>query len=158
LENQLYETNSNYFSAVLVRRREILIVSVNGIRSDELHLKIKNYITKNNLEKNVVFINEELAGTCPIYIALDIFIGLICTDGSALSVKEAMWFETPVICSDCVPRPEEVILFRDRSSDELFKKIMHIYKHNNRAKNLKDKIKKVPNKKFKYNYLIKFIN
>ena len=128
----------------------LLLISVNGIRSKELHLKIKNYIIENNLEKNVLFIYEELPEIWPIYIVSNVFIRPTCTDGSALSVKEAMWFETPVICSDCVPRPEGVILFKDRSSDDLFKKITQVYKCNNRTKNIKDKIKKVSNKKFSY--------
>ena len=42
------------------------------------------------------------------------------------------------------------IIRENMSSDELFKKIMQVYRCNNRAKNIKDKIKKVSNKKFSY--------
>lgn len=127
----------------------LLLVSINGIRSEELHQKIKNYIAKNNLDNNVLFIYEEMLEIWPIYITSKVFIRPTCTDGSALSVKEAMWFETPVVASDCVPRPEGVILFKNRSSDELFGKLMQVYKSNNRSNDVERKISKIKNKKFK---------
>jgi len=127
----------------------LLLVSINGIRSEELHQKIKNYIVKNNLDNNVLFIYEEMPEIWPIYTTSKVFIRPTCTDGSALSVKEAMWFETPVVASDCVPRPEGVILFKNRSSDELFGKLMQVYKTNNRLNDVEHKISKIKNKKFK---------
>jgi len=127
----------------------LLLVSINGIRSEELHQKIKIYITKNNLDNSVLFIYEEMPEIWPIYITSKVFIRPTCTDGSALSVKEAMWFETPVVASDCVPRPEGVILFKNRSSNELFGKLMQVYKSNNRSNDIEHKISKIKNKKFK---------
>lgn len=133
-----------------INKDALLLVSINGVRSEKLHLKVKNYITKNNLNNNALFIYEELPEIWPIYIVSSVFIRPTCTDGSALSVKEAAWFETPVIASDCVPRPEGVILFKNRSPDELFRKLTQVYKSNNGSKNVDHKIRKVKNKKFKY--------
>lgn len=128
----------------------LLLASINGVRSDGLQQKIKSYIVENNLNDNVLFIYEELPEIWPIYIVSSVFIRPTCTDGSALSVKEAAWFETPVIASDCVPRPEGVILFKNRSPDELFRRLTQVYKSNNGSKNVEHKIRKVKNKKFKY--------
>lgn len=133
-----------------IDKNVLLLASINGIRSDGLHQKIKNYIVENNLNDNVFFIYEELLEIWPIYIVSSVFIRPTCTDGSALSVKEAAWFETPVIASDCVPRPEGVILFKNRSADELFIKLVQVYNSNNGSKNVEHKIRKVKNKKFKY--------
>lgn len=133
-----------------INKDALLLVSINGVRSEKLHLKAKNYITKNNLNNNALFIYEELPEIWPIYIVSSVFIRPTCTDGSALSVKEAAWFETPVIASDCVPRPEGVILFKNRSPDELFRKLTQVYKSNNGSKNVEYKIRKVKNEKFKY--------
>lgn len=127
----------------------LISVSINDIRSEELHKRIKNYIAKNNLDNNVLFIYEEMPEIWPIYITSKVLIRPTCTDGSALSVKEAMWFETPVVASDCIPRPEGVILSKNCPSDELFGKLMKVYKSNGRSNDAKDKISKIKNKKFK---------
>jgi len=128
----------------------LFLVSINGVRSEELHQKINNYIAKNNLNNNVYFLYEEMPEIWPIYIVSNVFIRPTCTDGSALSVKEAMWFETPVIASDCIPRPEGVILFKNRSGNELFKRIMQIYYSNKGVNNFENKINKVKDKKLQY--------
>ena len=133
-----------------VDEKVLLLASINGIRSEELHQKIKNYIIKNNLTKNILFVYGNLPEIWPIYIVSNVFIRPTCSDGSALSIKEAMWFETPVIASDCIPRPEGVILFKNRSPDELFRKLTQVYKSNNGLKNAEHKIRKVKNKNFKY--------
>lgn len=128
----------------------LLLASINGVRSEKLHQEIKNYIEKKNLNNNVIFIYDNLPQIWPIYIISNVFIRPTFSDGSALSVKEAMWFETPVIASDCVPRPKGVILFKNRSSGDLFKKLMQVYNQLGIHKNIKPKIKKVKKKEFKY--------
>jgi len=133
-----------------VDRNVFLLASINGIRSEELHQKIKNYIIENNLTKNILFIYENLPEIWPIYIVSDVFIRPTCSDGSALSIKEAMWFQILIIASDCVPRPEGVILFRNRSSNELFEKLKQVYESGDRYKSTKFKIERVRDKKFRY--------
>lgn len=128
----------------------LLLVSINGVRSEELCRKIKNYIVENNLNNNVLFIYENLPEIWPIYVVSNVFIRPTCTDGCAVSANEARWFETPVIASDCVPRPEEFILFKNRSADELFVKLAKVCDSNNGSKNVGRTIRKVKNKKFKY--------
>jgi len=132
-----------------VDKNVLFLASINGVRSEELHQKVKNYIAKNNLNNNILFIYEDLPEIWPIYIVSNVFIRPTFTDGSALSVKEAMWFETPVIASDCVPRPKGVILFKNRSRDELFKRIMQVY-NSNKVNDFENKINKVKDKNLQY--------
>jgi len=61
-----------------------------------------------------------------------------------------MWFETPVIASDCIPRPEGVTLFKNCSADGLFKKLVHCRNSNGGSNDAESKIERVKNKKFSY--------
>ena len=128
----------------------LLLASINGVVSEKLHQEIKKYIEKKNLINNVFFIYDDLPQIWPIYIVSNVFIRPSCTDGSPLSIKEAVWFKTPVIASDCVPRPKGVILFKNRSPEDLFKKIKQIYKDRETDQNIKIKIEKLKENKFKY--------
>jgi len=55
----------------------------------------------------------------------DSFIRATLTDGDSLSVKEALYFKKHVICSDCVDRPEGVILFKTKNQEDLSDKILN---------------------------------
>lgn len=128
----------------------LLLASINGVVSEKLHQKIKKYIEKKNLNNNVLFIYDDLPQIWPIYIVSNVFIRPSCTDGSPLSIKEAIWFKTPVIVSDCVTRPKGVSLFKNRSSGDLFKKFKQVYKDRETDQNVKTKIEKVKENVFKY--------
>lgn len=141
-----------------INERVILLASINGIRSEELHRRIKNYIIANNLTENTLFIYKDLPEIWPIYVVSDVFIRPTCSDGSALSVKEAMWYETPVITSNCVPRPQGVILFENRSSDELFEKLRQIYDSQKEPQNPSSKIERVAYKEFRYKLIDEIYN
>jgi len=128
----------------------LLVASINGVRSGKLFRKIKKYIESNGLSNNILFIYEELSEIWPVYLASDVFIRPTCTDGSALSVKEALWFGTPVIASNCVPRPKSVILFENRSEKDLFNGLLQVYSQLDKNNNAKNKILKIKNKNFEY--------
>jgi len=133
-----------------VEKNVLLLASINGVRSEDLHEKVKKYISNNNLNKNVFFIYEELPEIWPIYLVSDVFIRPTCSDGSALSVEEALWFETPVIASNAVPRPKGVYLFQNRSADDLYENLRKLYFSRYGYRDVKEKIDRVKNKKFTY--------
>ena len=54
----------------------------------------------------------------------DLFVRPTITDGDALSLREALFFGTPTIASDCTMRPEGTILFRTGDADDLAAKLM----------------------------------
>lgn len=123
--------------------------SVNGIQSQTIYhsfiQKIENYNIKHLFE--LYF--ENFDEVWPLYILTNTFVRPTNTDGSALSVKEALWLETPCIASDCVPRPDEVILFANRNADSLSEKIYEQYckKHysiEEKINRIQQKVIKVP--------------
>ncbi|MCC7233214.1 MAG: glycosyltransferase family 4 protein [Bacteroidia bacterium] len=56
----------------------------------------------------------------------NVFIRPTRSDGDALSVREALACGVPVIASDCVARPEGVVLFKTGNSGQLAKTIIEV--------------------------------
>jgi glycosyltransferase involved in cell wall biosynthesis len=60
---------------------------------------------------------------------VDLFIRPTYQDGNPLSVNEAIYFDVPVIASDCCHRPAETILFNNRNIQDLYEKaFIQLYK------------------------------
>ena len=125
-----------------------MAVSVNGINHTKLFKSFINYIKEHDLQERVLIIREELKEIWPVFMASQLFIRPTNTDGSAISIKEALWFNTPVITSDCVPRPKGVVLFKNRSVDDLYGKISDIY--HQPILSITEKIKKMSGKTYNY--------
>ena len=109
-----------------------IIASVNGIGDQELYNSFIAERARLSLTNNFYLIMNDLPELYPIIIASDIFIRPTNTDGNAVSIKEATWFNKLVIASDAVPRPDEVITFKNRNLDNLVNTIsdqlLHIKK------------------------------
>lgn len=58
-----------------------------------------------------------------LMIESDLVIRSTNTDGDALTVREAIYLNRPVIASDVISRPKGTILFQNRNSENLFVKI-----------------------------------
>jgi len=54
----------------------------------------------------------------------NLFVRPTITDGDALSVREALYFGVPCICSDCTIRPDGVVLFKTGDAADLAQKIV----------------------------------
>lgn len=104
-----------------------LAASVNGTRNEILYEEFISSMEHWGLRDFVLLIHENLEEAWPLFMASDVFIRPSISDGSALSVKEAQWMGTPVIASDCVPRPDGVVLFRNRQVDDLYEKMYYFY-------------------------------
>ena len=50
----------------------------------------------------------------------DLVLRLTCTDGDALTIREALWLGVNVLASDVVERPENCNLFTNRDIDSLY--------------------------------------
>lgn len=96
-----------------------IIASVNGIGNQDLYDSFIAERDRLSLTEQFQLIMNDLPEFYPVLIESDIFIRPTNTDGNAVSIKEAIWFNTPVIASDIVPRPDEVLLFKNRSVDSL---------------------------------------
>lgn len=104
-----------------------LVLSINGIISEKLHQSFIDFIEQNDLSKHVLMIYEDLPEAWPVFLSSQLFLRPTNTDGAAVSVKEALWAEIPVIASDCTVRPAGVRLFKNRSEDDLYDKILYFY-------------------------------
>lgn len=101
----------------------LLMISEAISNSDELILNYHNLVKKYQLE-NDVLITQEDASFSDIISYSDVVLRATSTDGDALSIREALYFNKPVIASDVVKRPSGTIIFANRNPDDLCQKIM----------------------------------
>lgn len=98
--------------------------------------KIKDYGIKNNF----LFITQPYQ-FYPILMNSDIFVRPTNTDGDAVSIREALYFRVPVVTSDIVPRPEEVILFKNRDINDFTLKVKDILNNYEWHKKILEEVK-----------------
>jgi glycosyltransferase involved in cell wall biosynthesis len=64
----------------------------------------------------------------------DITVRATRTDGDSLSIRESLYFNTPIIASDVTARPEGTITFKSDNSMDLENKILEILKNKQEVK------------------------
>lgn len=101
--------------------------------------KMQNLVKKYNLENNFYFHTEPIAYPAVINTC-DLFIRPTNTDGDALSIREAISLQRPVIASDVCKRPEGTIFFKNRSIEDLYIKTTDVI---NNYEEYKAKIKSI---------------
>jgi glycosyltransferase involved in cell wall biosynthesis len=96
--------------------RLVYIQSVSKGAVDEAW--VRRQIHERGLEGRFIF---HLGGCnfAPVLAASDLFLRPTNTDGDALSIREAIHLNVPVLASNCVIRPEGTRLFRNRDIDDL---------------------------------------
>jgi len=87
--------------------------------------KIKYKLKSLKITKNFYFMSGQKE-LWPIFEEADLFLRPTHTDGDALSVREALFFNCEVICSDVTSRPKGVILFKDRNIEDLYLKVKKV--------------------------------
>ncbi len=81
----------------------------------------------NNLPNNIYIIGEPVS-FIEILKLSDCFIRNSSTDGDSLSIHEALQYHTPVIASDIVDRPSEVLLMKYSDQYSLEDNLKYIHK------------------------------
>jgi len=84
--------------------------------------KINQMIAEKGISDNFLFVTGSRQ-FYPILLKSDVFVRPTNTDGDAVSVREALHFKIPTVASDVVPRPEGVILFKNRDSNDFTSKV-----------------------------------
>jgi len=97
-----------------------------SIGDKEYFDKLNQEIKERGLTEHILFITEPLDEVYPIWQESDIFVRPTVTDGSAISVIEALYFRTPVVTSDACPRPKGVILFKNRDIDSFTENVERV--------------------------------
>lgn len=62
----------------------------------------------------------------PLFKQADLSIRPTITDGDAISIREALYLNCPVIASDVAKRPEGTITFKSRDLDDLYLRVSEI--------------------------------
>jgi hypothetical protein len=62
----------------------------------------------------------------PLYENIDLFLRPTNRDGDSISVREALYFDCPVLASDVINRPNGTIIFKNRNLDDLHNKCIDI--------------------------------
>lgn len=84
-----------------------------------------------NQYKNILLLNEYKESMCSIILASTIFLRPTRTDGYSVSIEEAIYLKKSVIASDCVERPQGVIIFKDGDPSDLYFKIKQLIQSHN---------------------------
>jgi hypothetical protein len=83
--------------------------------------KMKIRIQELEIEDNFYFITGQKE-LWPLFKQANLMIRLTNTDGDAISIREAILFDTKTIASDVSNRPDETVLFKSRDLNDLYKK------------------------------------
>lgn len=104
-------------------RCNVILLIPEFCANSELYLKKQTawYESQENVEVKVIS-NSDIEGWRYIKSA-DIFVRPTITDGDALSVRESLFFDTPVVASDCTSRPLGVVLYKNKNSVDLADKL-----------------------------------
>jgi glycosyltransferase involved in cell wall biosynthesis len=102
--------------------------------NNEYFNKLKSRIRSLELNDRFIFITEPVEEASSLWEVSDLFIRPTNTDGNSVSVMEALSVNTPVLASDCVPRPDSAILFKTRSTGDLYEQTKWILENLNDAK------------------------
>jgi glycosyltransferase involved in cell wall biosynthesis len=120
------------------------IVSIPEIGNYEYFNELIEKIDKKDLRNNFFFKTDKLS-FYPIIYKSDIFLRPTNTDGDAVSIREALYFNVPTVTSDVVPRPEGTILFKNRDINDLTVKVLEVLKNYEFYKNKMEISNKVDN-------------
>ena len=96
---------------------------------DEMYYQsIKRTITRMNLTEHILFVEGLNDNGFEYWEISDLFIRPTCTDMEGISIKEALSVGCHVVASDVCIRPPECVLFKNRDVNDLFNKVLTIYK------------------------------
>lgn len=84
--------------------------------------KMKIRIKELKIEDNFFFFTGQKE-LWPLFKQVDIMIRPTMTDGDALSIREALYFNCPAVASDVCDRPDGTVLFENRNLNDLYQKI-----------------------------------
>jgi glycosyltransferase involved in cell wall biosynthesis len=112
-------------AAIRLKKMNRNICFVYAVSDPHGDLNIKEYeqrITDNNLW-DIFYLQKSQVSFVQLIQHSDIVLRPSNTDGDALTVREGLYFNRPVVASDAVKRPEDALLFTDRNADSFVQMI-----------------------------------
>ncbi len=95
--------------------------------------QMKQKIKEKGIENNFL-LQTKPCQMYPIIMKSDIFVRPTNTDGDAVSLREALCFKIPSIASDVVSRPEGVVIFRSRDTNDFTSKVKDVLDNHSQYK------------------------
>lgn len=115
---RLFKRNCEDFAIIFI------VASLKG-KSLQLYKKYSDIIKNERLEDYILIYPRKID-----FVALieksDLVIRPTLTDGDALTIREALYKNVPVVASDVIQRPKGTILFKNRDPYDLYSKIKGI--------------------------------
>ncbi|MDA7625454.1 hypothetical protein N8666_00420 [bacterium] len=111
-------------------KKKLHIIFVIGTIKDEDRVFYNEFINSVNfhkLESYISIINEGISFV-NLILKCDAVLRPTLSDGDALTIREALWFNKKVIASDVVKRPDKTILYKTGNSVDLYSKIINLKK------------------------------
>jgi len=107
-----------------VLKVNVCLILIIGSKKNSVDL-LEKYNTAIELHdlKDSVLLSIENISFARIISASDIVLRPTCTDGDALTIREAIFLNKKIIASDVVKRPPETIIFKNRDTKDLCTKI-----------------------------------
>ena len=100
----------------------LIFVVADTLKNASLLQKYKSDVEAKHLQNNILIWEGGLSFIKLIQKS-DIVLRTTNTDGDALTIRESLYLNTPVIASDVVSRPEGTTLFKTRNIDSLVEAI-----------------------------------
>lgn len=109
-----------------LNRKVSLIFVLASLSNSQKHFEAyKVLIREYGLTNHMMLVQADLSFV-KLIEKTDIVLRPTCTDGDAVTVREALFFGKPVIASDVVARPEGTVLFNNRDYKHMASKIMEV--------------------------------
>ena len=103
----------------------LIFVVASLSKSEQSFNRYQQQIRDWHLENNILLTSEDTSFV-RLIDELDLVVRPTCTDGDALTIREALYLGKPVIASDVVSRPENTLLFKNRDTDDFRDKVLSV--------------------------------
>ncbi len=98
-----------------------LVYSFNSDFPDKIDATVRDI--RRRVGDRILLVSEPLEDISRLMSSSDLFVRPTNTDGDAVSIREALHLDVPVVASDAVPRPDGCLVFRSRDMDDFETKI-----------------------------------
>lgn len=97
-----------------------MVFCITSTKDSNVRVELERRIEEYGIVDHFLFV--EGMEFYPIVQRADLMLRTTNTDGDAISIRESLYFGTPVLASDCTDRPMGVITFKNRNLDDLVDK------------------------------------
>ena len=106
-----------------------LFALANDTVEKEYLTTLQNKIVEYGIQENFHFLSGQKE-IWPLFKRADMLIRPTNTDGDAVSIREALYFQCPVLASDASPRAEGAVVFQNRNIEDAFAKALQVLSSN----------------------------